>query len=342
MIKTEKKGLLAIEGFPVMLVFVVIILAFMKTAPNAFLRPTIYMSFLTYNAPTLVLAAGLTLIITAGEIDLSFPSVIAFCGMVFTYLFHITGMIFIPFLAALAAGAFIGYMNGLILTKVGIPSIMTTLGTNFFWTGLTILISGGVSLNVNPIKGSLLHTLLVGRIGDLFPAQAIWSIGLTIFVWYLLNRHTFGESIMFIGDNVNVARVMGVNVDSTKIKVFTLMGLMGGFAACLLTFEMTNFWTNQGSGFLLPVMAAVFIGGTSITGGEGRVIGTLFGMFIVGSLETGVTASGVGGFWTRLTTGLIMLGSIALNIVLDRTNGKRLCFFDNLKNSVFTKGLKKE
>ena len=121
MIKTEKKGLLAIEGFPVMLVFVVIILAFMKTAPNAFLRPTIYMSFLTYNAPTLVLAAGLTLIITAGEIDLSFPSVIAFCGMVFAYLFHITGMIFIPFLAALAAGAFIGYMKGLILTKVGIP-----------------------------------------------------------------------------------------------------------------------------------------------------------------------------------------------------------------------------
>ena len=198
MIKTEKKGLLAIEGFPVMLVFVVIILAFMKTAPNAFLRPTIYMSFLTYNAPTLVLAAGLTLIITAGEIDLSFPSVIAFCGMVFAYLFHITGMIFIPFLAALAAGASIGYMNGLIITKVGIPSIMTTLGTNFFLTGLTILMSGEVALNVNPIKGSLLHTLLVGRIGDLFPAQAIWSIGLTIFVWYLLNRHTFGESIMSV------------------------------------------------------------------------------------------------------------------------------------------------
>ena len=93
---------------------------------------------------------------------------------------------------------------------------------------------------------------------------------------------------------------------------------------------------------MLPVRVAVVIGGLSITGGEGRVIGTLFVMFIVGSLETGVTASGVGGFWTRLTTGLIMLGSIALNIVLDRTNGKRLCFFDNLKNSVFTKGLKKE
>ncbi|MCX6088864.1 MAG: ABC transporter permease [Candidatus Atribacteria bacterium] len=283
--KIQKRGILSIEGLPVALVFMVVILAFMKTAPNAFLRPTIYMSFLTYNAPTLVLAAGLTLIITAGEIDLSFPSVIAFSGMVFSYLFQITGMVFIPFLAAIAAGAFIGYMNGIILTKIGIPSIMTTLATNFFWTGLTILISGGISLNVNPIKGSY--------------------------------------------------------VDATKIKVFTLMGLLGGFAAVLLTFEMTNFWTNQGSGFLLPVMAAVFIGGTSITGGEGRVIGTLFGMFIVGSLETGVTASGVGGFWTRLTTGLIMLGSIALNIVLDKTSEKSFSFVDNIKNSVFTKGLKK-
>jgi len=72
------------------------------------------------------------------------------------------------------------------------------------------------------------------------------------------------------------------------------------------------------------------------------MIGTMFGMFIVGSLETGVTASGIGGFWTRLTTGLIMLGSIALNIVLDRSNGKQFRFIDNLRNSVFTKGLKKE
>jgi simple sugar transport system permease protein len=109
---------------------------------------------------------------------------------------------------------------------------------------------------------------------------------------------------------------MGINVERTKIKLFTMNGAMAGFAAMLLTTEMNTFWTTQGEGYLLPVMAAVFIGGSSIAGGEGFIVGTFFGAYIIGSLEAGVVATGIGGYWTQLVSGLVMGASVVLNIVI--------------------------
>jgi len=113
-----------------------------------------------------------------------------------------------------------------------------------------------------------------------------------------------------MGDNVEVAKVVGVNVAREKIKLFILMGTLGGFAGILLSIENTSFWATQGQGFLLIVMAAVFIGGTSIFGGEGSIVGTFFGSFIVGSLEAGVIATGLQGFYTRVIVGLVLLVAI--------------------------------
>ncbi len=121
---------------------------------------------------------------------------------------------------------------------------------------------------------------------------------------------------MFIGDNENVARVMGINVEATKIQLFTINGLIAAFASLLLTIEMNTFWTTQGQGYLLPTMAAVFIGGTSIAGGEGLIVGTFFGAYIIGSLEAGVVATGIGGYWTALVTGIVMGASMVLNILI--------------------------
>ena len=96
---------------------------------------------------------------------------------------------------------------------------------------------------------------------------------------------------MFIGDNANVARVMGINVEATRIKLFTVMGVIAAFAGLLLTLEINVFYPTQGQGFMLPVMAAVFVGGTSIAGGLGSIVGTFFGAYIIGSLEAGVVAT---------------------------------------------------
>ncbi|MBN2736239.1 MAG: ABC transporter permease [Spirochaetales bacterium] len=330
------------KALPVMGVYLILITVFIILSPKVFTRPFIYMSFLQTIPPQLVLALGLTLIITAGEIDLSFSAVIAFSGFLFSFIYKNFGendfAALMGIVAALGGGAFVGYINGLLVARLKVPSIMATLAAQFFWNGLTVLLCGGLSLNIKSIRGTFFHSLFVGRLFDLIPVQAFWAIGLTVFLWFILNRHRFGEALMFIGDNPEVARVMGVNIENTKIKLFTLQGLLAGFAALLLTLEMINFWSNQGSGYLLPVMAAVFIGGTSIAGGEGIMVGTFFGAFIIGSLEAGVVATGIGGYWVRLTTGLVMAGSIILNNVL---KNEKISFKDFFRKSVFTKGLNK-
>jgi len=336
-LKLSIAKLVKIEGLPIILVYFVLMVVFIITATKVFTGYRIYMSFLQTVPPLLILALGLTFVITAGEMDLSFSAIIAFSGFIFCYIFRTFGTPWLAFILALSSGALVGLINGWMVAKVGIPSIMATLAAQFFWNGLTILLSGGLSWNIKEIRPYFIHTLFVGRIGGIVPAQSLWGVGVAVFLWFILNRHTFGEHILFIGDNVDVARVMGVNVTATKIKLFVFMGVISAFAGILLTLEMINFWTTQGAGLLLPTIAAVFIGGTSLAGGYGTVIGSFFGAYIVGSLEAGVVASGIGGYWTRLVTGLVMAASVSLNIILSREKGKGLK--ERIKESVFIKNL---
>jgi len=308
-----------IEGLAVAAVLVVLYGVFIITAPTVFTGYRIYMSFLQTVPPVLVCALGLTLVITAGEIDLSFPAVVAFSGFIFSWIFKNFDASWAPWVGcvlALAGGALVGYINGLLVARIHVPSIMATLAAQFFWYGATILLSNGLQLNIKEVIDTTVHAIFVGRIGDIVPLQAFWALGLAIFLWFILNRHKFGEEIMFVGDNAEVARVMGINVEATKIKLFTLHGVIAAFAGLLLTLEINVFFPTQGQGFLLPAMASVFVGGTSIAGGLGSVIGTFFGAYIIGSLEAGIVATTISGYWVQVVEGIVMSAAIVLNAAI--------------------------
>jgi simple sugar transport system permease protein len=305
-----------LEGLPIGIVLAVLYMVFVFTAPTVFTGYRIYMSFFMTVPPMLVLGLGLTFIITAGEIDLSFPAVVALAGFVFTWFFKNFNAPLIGFILAIASGALVGYVNGLLVARMRVPSIMATLAAQFFWYGVTILIAGGLQINIQDITTTTIHTIFVGRLFGVFPVQALWALGLTVFFWFILNRHKFGEAIMFIGDNAEVARVMGINVETTRIRLFTMHGVIAAFAGLLLTMEINVFFPTQGQGMLLPVMAAVFIGGTSIAGGQGVLVGTFFGSYIIGSLEAGVVATGIGGYWVQLVEGLVMAAVVILNVII--------------------------
>ena len=305
-----------IEGLPIALVLAVLYAVFVFTAPSVFTGYRIYMSFFQTVPPMLVLGIGLTFVITAGEIDLSFPAVVALSGFVFTWFFKNLNSPWIGFVLALASGGLVGYINGLLVARLRVPSIMATLAAQFFWYGVTILIAGGLQIDIAAVTTETIHTIFVGRLFGIFPLQALWSLGLVVFFWFILNRHKFGEAIMFIGDNAEVARVMGINVESTRIALFIMNGVIAAFAGLLLTLEINVFFPTQGQGMLLTVMAAVFIGGTSIAGGQGVLVGTFFGSYIIGSLEAGVVATGIGGYWVQLVEGLVMAASVILNVIM--------------------------
>src|SRR5258708_6916381 len=196
-----------LEGLPIVIVLLVLYGALMLSAPTVFLRwpPLIYMSFLETVPPELIVALGLTLVITAGEIDLSFPAVIAFAGLAFSWAYRLDPVwgAWFGIVLALAAGALVGYINGFMVARFHVPSIMATLASQFFWYGVTILLAGGLSVALKDTSNNFVHEMFVTRIGGLVPAQALWTLALAVVLWFILNRHKFGEAVSFIGDNAN-------------------------------------------------------------------------------------------------------------------------------------------
>jgi simple sugar transport system permease protein len=259
------------------------------------------------------MALALTLVIISAEIDLSFPSIMGFAGWVFTIIFTTTGNIYLAFLACLVTGIIAGFLNGVIVVKLGIPSLVATIGTMFFWRGLVMVCTGGWGKSLIPARGTVLYSALVGRIGGRVPSQIVWTIIIAVILWLFLNRHRFGAHVYLIGDNVESARMMGVGVDVVKMIVFSILGFLAAFAGVLSSLEVSYYWPSLGEGYLLRTMSAVFLGGTSVFGGTGTIFGTFIGALIIGCLEAGIVASGLTGFWTQLIYGVIIVVSVAIH-----------------------------
>jgi simple sugar transport system permease protein len=324
-----------IEALPIIVVFALLLGLFMYLAPGVFLAPYIYTTFLSTLPPLILLAIGLTFVIGAGEIDLCFPSIIAFSGFVFAVLFKEYQLGWIAVVAALASGILVGFVNGVIVAKIGIPSFMATLAMQFFWAGMATVLSGGKSYALRGAEESSVWQVIVGRpfgtAGGLdwisqISLQALWTAIICVVLWFILNRHRFGEHVLFIGDSNDVSRVVGINVDREKIKIFTLMGGLAACAAIVLTLENKNFFGNQGQGYLLTAIASVLIGGTSIFGGRATIIGTVFGCFIIGMIEAGLVTTGLTGAWVRTIQGLVFLISIVFYLYMEEPQRRRALF----------------
>lgn len=285
---------------------------FTVASPRTFLGTRIYISFLSTIPVTAILALGMTMLVVVGEMDLSFPSISAAAAYVFAETFLATGSGALAFVVAMASGIAMGWINGLIVVRIGVPSIIATIGTQFFWRGLILLLSNGVALSLASVRSTQIYHLFVGRLGGEIPVQAFWCLAVAVVLGLLLNRHPFGDSLLFIGDNKKTAAMMGIPVEKVRIKAFVLMGALAAFAGLLATLELANWWPTQGEGYMLLVFASVFVGGTSAYGGEGTIYGTLIGAIIIGIIEAGIVSAGLAGFWTRLIHGLIIVISVSI------------------------------
>ena len=146
----------------------------------------------------------------------------------------------------------------------------------------------------------------------------LWAIAIAAVLWLILSRHKFGSHVYFTGDDTRATRLMGVNVDRVKIIVFMLAGISSAFAGVLLNLELLQFWPAQGEGYLLLVIASVVVGGTSIFGGSGGIFETFMGAHIIGWMETGILAAGIGDFWTKGAMGFTIVIAVAIQAVLRR------------------------
>jgi simple sugar transport system permease protein len=302
----------------ILAVFIALWALFIFSAPDTFLSSNIYWAFMSTIPFFAMPAMPLTIAVIAGEIDLSFPAVMAMGMIAFILTYQTTGMVWLAFIAALIMGILAGLLNGAIVVFFGIPSLVATIGTQFFLRGMVLVLSSGKSGTLVYTKESLLHPLLVGRLGGEVPVQFFWLVAIAGLCWLLLNRTRFGAHVYLIGDNAQSAALMGVNTRRTRILVFVLIGIISAFAGVVASLHVTYFWPSLGDGYLLRTLASVFLGGTSVFGGVGTMFGTFLGAFIIGAIEAATVAVGLTGFYTQLIYGLIIILSVTMHAFLRR------------------------
>jgi simple sugar transport system permease protein len=298
------------------IVFFGLWLFFILAAPQTFLSPQIYYAYMATTPLFAIMALPLTMVIIAGEIDLSFPSIMAIGMVAFISVFGPTGNVALALIAALVAGIASGILNGGLVVGIGIPSLVATIGTQFFLRGLSLVLLEGKGATLIAARESFVYKLLVGKAIGSIPNQFWWSIAIAILCWIILNRTRLGAHIYLTGDNEQSARLMGVNVNRTRMTIFIMIGLAAAFAGVLASLQVSFFWPSLGEGYLLSTLASVFLGGTSVFGGTGTILGTFLGSYVIGAINAGIVAIGLTGFWTELIYGLIIVVSVSMHVIV--------------------------
>ena len=297
---------------------VLLYVAFIAVAPEVYLSYDIYRSFMISIPFFGIMALAMTFVVTLGEIDLSFPSICGIAGWGFSEVYIDTGSFALALAVCLLIGIATGLFNGFLVARVRIPSIVATIGTMFLWRGLVNVLTEGKGLPMPQITSDPLNALFVGQLFGEIPAQFLWFLAFAIVLGLLYKRHRFGSHVLFVGDNPDSALMMGINVARVTILCYVLVGFVAALSVVLLLNQMMFFWSSTGDGYLLTTLAAVFIGGTSVFGGRGTMVGTFVGVLIIASLEPGIIALGLTGFWTQFIYGLLITISVTVYALMQR------------------------
>ena len=267
-----------------------------------------------------IMAVGMTFVLIAGEVDLSVGSTYAFaglsCGMII-----LTGVpLVLAIIVGLICGAVIGLINGLLSTHGRLPSLIATLGMLSMVRGAALIMTDGRPVTVNARNGGdpavLDQFTWIGQ-GYLFgvvPMQLVFFVIVAALGWVLLARSSFGFRVFAVGGSAKAARVSGINVSAVKIWAFTLMGTLAAFAGILsMAFLPSGQAGRTGLGLELDVIAATIVGGTSMAGGEGTILGTILGVLIIGVLRNGLVLTGVSPFAQEFMIGLVIVVAVAID-----------------------------
>ena len=211
--------------------------------------------------------------------------------------------------AALVVGALLGFGVGALVVYGGLSSLVATLGMNFMLRGVILILTNSKSIAVPQLSDSLAFQITSTEVWGI-PVQILWAAAFVIFCALLYNRHRFGAQVHVVGDNPDSANEMGINVNRTRVKVFAFMGVGAALAGVFSTMINFTWWPTSGDGYLLPVIASVFVGGTPPWGGIGTVLGGAIGALTVSFIQTGVVGAGLSGFYVQFFYGLIIILSL--------------------------------
>lgn len=303
-------------------IFLVVVAIAAVLSPN-FLTPTNIANLFQQAAVVGVVAVGMTFVILTGNIDLSVGSVVALCGMLVAVLLA-GGMPILPALAiTILTGALAGAVIGLITALAEVPSFIVSLAGLVSFRGITYLLTDGVPVSgLPPSFGAISSTMVPVLPGLQVSSMGLIFVVLCVAAGALLRLTVFGESVYATGGNAEAARLSGLPTTRILVLVFTVSGIMSALAGILLTSRLRIGQPTAAQGLELDAIAAVVLGGTSLFGGRGGVLGTFFAVMLLQVLRNIFNLLGLGSFYQMTVTGLIIIAAILLNRFIDIRRGR--------------------
>lgn len=292
------------------IVLIIQIILFSSLSEN-FLTSSNLINVLRQISVTAIAAVGMFMIILLGDIDLSVGSVYAFIGVMSAIIFRATENAVITVLAALAFGTLIGFVSGFITAKAKIPAFVTTLSIMSVCRGLAFILTDGTPIGVVDAKFTVFGS---GYIFKAIPIPIVIMIIVFIIGFFLVNFTRFGRYVYACGGNEQAARWSGIKTDRIKMLVFTISGFLVGMSSLILAGRLGGGLPNAGNGAELDVITTVILGGTSLSGGKGKLWGVITGVVVIGVLNNGLTMLNVSSYWQQLVKGIIILIAVFLDI----------------------------
>lgn len=311
-----KRILLGEQGLVV--IFAIAFAVVALTVPN-FLTERNMLGLLQSVVTIGIVACTMMFCLASRDFDLSVGSIVAFTGMVAVMASNATGSIPLGLLIAVGFGTFVGFVNGVVIAKLKINALITTLATMQIVRGLALISSDGRAVGIN--DASFYQLALSKFLGVPTP---IWVMGILFCIFgFVLNRTVFGRNTLAIGGNPEASRLAGVNVDWMRIWIFTLQGLVCAIAGILLASRITSGQPNAATGLELSVISACVLGGVSLAGGRAAITGVIVGVLIMGIAENVMNLLNIQAFYQYVVRGLILLMAVLLDNLRSRSLGRR-------------------
>ncbi|MGP0151189.1 ABC transporter permease [Pseudomonas oryzihabitans] len=299
----------ALDRFGLPLVFVLLCVA-LGFSSEYFMTWRNWMDILRQTSINGILAVGMTYVILTRGIDLSVGSILAFSGLC-SAMVAVQGYGLLAALSAgMFAGAVMGALNGFMVANLSIPPFVATLGMLSVGRGLTFILNDGSPVTDLPEAYLALGT---GKLGPIGMPIVIFAI-VALFFWLVLKYTTYGRYVYAVGGNEKSARTSGIGVRKVTFSVYVISGLLAGLAGIVLSARTTSALPQAGVSYELDAIAAVVIGGTSLSGGTGSIVGTLFGALLIGVINNGLNLLGVSSYYQQVAKGLIIVFAVLIDV----------------------------
>lgn len=314
--KTRQTTLIFFKKWGTVIGFIILFLVFSLMRPDVFPTWRNLRNIIEQIATLSIVSAGVTIVMITGDFDLSVGALASFTGIV-TALLMKSGMgVFFSVLAGLVIGSIGGFLNGILVAYGGLTAFVATLATMTAYGGAALLVAGGATIFGLPKS---FRWLGQGSLGPI-PIPVFLMLLVVLFVWLILEQTTYGRRVYAIGGNPEAAYMSGINTKGIRLGAFCLSGLTASFGGIILTSRLFSAHPQAGNPFMLNAAAAVFLGMTVFREGEAHILGTIFGVLIMGVMGNGLNILGVNTYVQSILTGIIIVLAVLMSSLSKKRN----------------------